>query len=163
ALERELAAYILIGATSLVDESGRVLSPPALRPQIHIFFHGVDNITVCLNCGDLLTDGQRRHIECEPAGLALPLAACTTCREEEAEAETDDDDLINAMEDAPEAQTGEDEPSEATPPETDEREEQSEAKAAAYRRSRVMRAWLCPRCGWVHLQDPNGHCGIRNC
>ena len=70
---REVEAYLLIG--SIGDEE----HPPRLRPKLHTFFHGVYDVSLCLNpaCRTLVPQGGE---ECPRCGaVARPAALCRTC------------------------------------------------------------------------------------
>ncbi len=72
-VRREIEAYLLIG--SIGDEE----NPPRLRPKLHLFFHGVYDVALCLNpdCRTLVPHGST---ECPKCGsVARPAALCRTC------------------------------------------------------------------------------------
>lgn len=73
AVRREVEAYLLVG--SVGEES----DPPHLRPKLHIFFHGIYDVALCLNpeCRALVPQGGS---ECPRCGaVARPAALCRTC------------------------------------------------------------------------------------
>ena len=72
-VRREIEAYLIAG--SIGDES----HPPRLRPKLHTFFHGVYDVSLCLNpeCRALVPQG---GAECPNCGcVARPAALCRTC------------------------------------------------------------------------------------
>ncbi len=73
AVARLAEAYVLVG--SLGDET----DPPALRPKLHTFFHGVYDVGLCLNpaCRTLVRDGSEQCPECGAA--VRPAVLCRTC------------------------------------------------------------------------------------
>lgn len=73
AVRREIEAYLLVG--SIGDDE----RPPRLRPKLHLFFHGVYDVSLCLNpsCRLLVPQG---GAECPACGAqARPAALCRTC------------------------------------------------------------------------------------
>jgi hypothetical protein len=73
AVRREIEAYLLVGS---VGDDER---PPRLRPKLHVFFHGVYDVSLCLNpaCRRLVPQG---GAECPACGSqARPAALCRTC------------------------------------------------------------------------------------
>jgi ATP-dependent helicase YprA (DUF1998 family) len=73
ALRREIEAYLLVG--SIGDDD----NPPRLRPKLHMFFHGVYDVALCLdpNCRSLVPHGGTECLRCGAA--ARPAALCRTC------------------------------------------------------------------------------------
>ncbi len=72
-VRREIEAYLI--AASIGDEA----HPPRLRPKLHTFFHGVYDVSLCLNpdCRALVPQG---GAECPKCGsVARPAALCRTC------------------------------------------------------------------------------------
>lgn len=72
-LRREIEAYLLVG--SIGDDQ----HPPRLRPKLHTFFHGVYDVSLCLNpdCRTLVPHGGS---ECPKCGsVTRPAALCRTC------------------------------------------------------------------------------------
>ena len=72
-VQREIEAYLFAG--SLGDEN----DPPRLRPKLHLFFHGVYDVSLCLNpeCRRLVPQGGTECLACGSA--ARPAALCRTC------------------------------------------------------------------------------------
>ena len=72
-LRREVEGYLLIG--SIGDDN----NPPRLRPKLHTFFHGVYDVSLCLNpeCRKLVPQGGSECASCGSA--ARPAALCRTC------------------------------------------------------------------------------------
>jgi len=72
-VQREIEAYLFVG--SLGDED----DPPRLRPKLHLFFHGVYDVSLCLNpeCRRLVPQGGTECLACGSA--ARPAALCRTC------------------------------------------------------------------------------------
>lgn len=68
----ELTAYLLLGVEAK-DKDGQ----PLLRPKLHIFAKGLENIQLCANCRKILIHGEDRCPECK--GLVFPLALCRNC------------------------------------------------------------------------------------
>ncbi len=86
---REVEAYLLVG--SVGDE----VRTPRLRPKLHTFFHGVYDVSLCLNasCRTLVPHG---GTECPTCGSAArPAALCRTCGQDfvKVRFEREDDDL----------------------------------------------------------------------
>lgn len=73
ALLREVEAYLLVGSVGDEDH------PPRLRPKLHTFFHGVHDVSLCLNpdCRALVPHGGAECTKCGSA--ARPAALCRTC------------------------------------------------------------------------------------
>ncbi|MBI3916308.1 MAG: DEAD/DEAH box helicase [Betaproteobacteria bacterium] len=73
ALQRLVEAYLLVG--SFGDDN----DPPALRPKLHTFFHGVYDVGLCMNpeCRKLVADGSESCPECGSA--VRPAVLCRTC------------------------------------------------------------------------------------
>jgi ATP-dependent helicase YprA (DUF1998 family) len=73
-VRRELEAYLLAGS-AVSSETDR----PRLRPKLHLFFHGVYDVSLCLNpeCRSLVPQGGNRCHKCGSA--ARPAAICRTC------------------------------------------------------------------------------------
>lgn len=72
-LRREVEAYLLVGSVGAEDD------PPRLRPKLHVFLHGVYDVSLCLNpsCRLLVPQG---GAECPACGAAArPAALCRTC------------------------------------------------------------------------------------
>jgi ATP-dependent helicase YprA (DUF1998 family)/very-short-patch-repair endonuclease len=72
-LTRLIQAYLLIG--SFGDDA----APPALRPKLHTFFHGVYDVGLCMNpaCRTLIADGSDHCPACSSA--VRPAVLCRTC------------------------------------------------------------------------------------
>lgn len=72
-LLREVEAYLLVGSVADDDH------PPRLRPKLHTFFHGVYNVSLCLNpdCRALVPHGASECMVC--GAVARPAALCRTC------------------------------------------------------------------------------------
>jgi hypothetical protein len=72
-VRREIEAYLLVGSAG--DEE----HPPRLRPKLHLFFHGVYDVALCLNpsCRSLVAHGATECLKCGSA--ARPAALCRTC------------------------------------------------------------------------------------
>lgn len=72
-LRREIEAYLLVGSVGDDDH------PPVLRPKLHVFFHGVYDVALCLNpaCRKLVPNGATICPACHSA--ARPAALCRTC------------------------------------------------------------------------------------
>lgn len=72
-LRREVEAYLLVG--SVGDEA----CPPRLRPKLHLFFHGIYDVALCLNpdCRALVPQGGSMCLKC--GSQARPAALCRTC------------------------------------------------------------------------------------
>ncbi len=73
ALRRELEAYLLVGSVGDEDH------PPRLRPKLHLFFHGIYDVALCLNpdCRALVPQGGSVCLKC--GSQARPAALCRTC------------------------------------------------------------------------------------
>jgi len=75
-IERELTAYLLMGAAAVGPDG------PRLRPKVHLLWRGLDGFTRCLNpeCGHVWEGG----IDLCPAcgSKALFLEVCRTCGQE---------------------------------------------------------------------------------
>jgi ATP-dependent helicase YprA (DUF1998 family)/very-short-patch-repair endonuclease len=73
AVTREIEAYLLVG--SIGDDK----HPPRLRPKLHLFFHGVYDVALCVNpaCRALVPQGGSVCVKCGSA--ARPAALCRTC------------------------------------------------------------------------------------
>lgn len=71
-VSRLVEAYLLVG--SFGDDA----EPPALRPKLHTFFHGVYDVGLCMNprCRTLSTDGADR---CKCGSAIRPAVLCRTC------------------------------------------------------------------------------------
>jgi ATP-dependent helicase YprA (DUF1998 family)/rubrerythrin len=72
-LKREIEAYLLVGSAG--DDN----DPPRLRPKLHLFFHGVYDVSLCVNpaCRALVPQGGTECLRCGSA--ARPAALCRTC------------------------------------------------------------------------------------
>jgi len=72
-LVREIEAYLLVGSVGDDDD------PPRLRPKLHTFFHGIYDVSLCLNpaCRTLVPQGGARCPKCDCT--AWPAALCRTC------------------------------------------------------------------------------------
>jgi ATP-dependent helicase YprA (DUF1998 family)/ribosomal protein L32 len=69
----EVEGYLLVGSMGDDDH------PPRLRPKLHTFFHGVYDVSLCLNpaCRSLVPHGGTECPQCGSA--ARPAALCRTC------------------------------------------------------------------------------------
>ncbi len=72
-VRREIEAYLLVGSVGDEDH------PPRLRPKLHTFFHGVYDVSLCLNpsCRALVPQGGTQCPRC--GSVARPAALCRTC------------------------------------------------------------------------------------
>lgn len=72
-LSRLIEAYLLVGSFGNDD------NPPALRPKLHTFFHGVYDVGLCMNpsCRQLVADGSDNCPTCRSA--VRPAVLCRTC------------------------------------------------------------------------------------
>ena len=72
-LQREVEAYLLVGSVGDEDH------PPRLRPKLHLFFHGIYDVALCLNpdCRALVPQGGSVCLKC--SSQARPAALCRTC------------------------------------------------------------------------------------
>lgn len=167
-IKREIEAYLLIG--SIGDEE----HPPRLRPKLHLFFHGVYDVALCLNphCRTLVPHGST---ECPKCGsVARPAALCRTCGQDfvkvRFEGEGDDipvgtgdffsDErtafLTHMIRELPEAPGTEDEEIED--------EEAREARGNARREEAEVRlevVGICPGCGRL-MGEEGDSCPVCN-
>ncbi len=72
-VRREVEAYLMVGSVGTEE------SPPRLRPKLHVFFHGVYDVGLCLDpaCRSLVPHGAASCARCGAA--ARPAALCRTC------------------------------------------------------------------------------------
>jgi ATP-dependent helicase YprA (DUF1998 family)/very-short-patch-repair endonuclease len=72
-VRREIEAYLLVGSVGDEDD------PPELRPKLHVFFHGIYDVALCLNpqCRTLVPHGGSECSRCR--SQARPAALCRTC------------------------------------------------------------------------------------
>ena len=72
-LRREVEAYLLVGSVGTEER------PPRLRPKLHLFFHGIYDVALCLNpeCRALVPQGGSVCLKC--GSQARPAALCRTC------------------------------------------------------------------------------------
>ena len=72
-VRREIEAYLLAGSIGDDDH------PPRLRPKLHTFFHGVYDVSLCMNpdCRTLVPQGGSVCGRC--GSVARPAALCRTC------------------------------------------------------------------------------------
>jgi hypothetical protein len=156
-LRREVEAYLLVGS------AGDEVNPPRLRPKLHVFFHGVYDVALCLdpNCRALVPRGGAECLRCGAA--ARPAALCRTCGQDfvKLRFEREDDQLpvgtgdfysddrtafltheIHELPEAPGVEDDEAEEKESTP------EPQDTEKGAALDK-RLDPVGLCVSCGRV--------------
>jgi len=72
-VRREVEAYLMVGSVGSEEH------PPRLRPKLHVFFHGVYDVGLCLDpgCRALVPHGATSCPRCGAA--ARPAALCRTC------------------------------------------------------------------------------------
>ncbi|NLH11073.1 MAG: DEAD/DEAH box helicase [Holophagae bacterium] len=73
AVRREVEGYLIAGSV------GTETTPPRLRPKLHVFFHGVYDVGLCVNpeCRSLVPHGGSQCPRC--GSVAFPAALCRTC------------------------------------------------------------------------------------
>jgi len=85
AVQTLIEAYLLVGSIGTEDD------PPALRPKLHSFFHGVYDVGLCMNpsCRLLVRDGSDSCPQCH--SIVRPIALCRTCGQDFAKVRFHDD------------------------------------------------------------------------
>jgi len=90
-VRREVEAYLIAGSV------GTEQQPPRLRPKLHVFFHGVYDVGLCLNpeCRSLVPHGGAQCPRCGSA--ARPAALCRTCGQDFVKVRFEGDDESQAV------------------------------------------------------------------
>jgi len=90
-VRREVEAYLMAGSVGTEDD------PPRLRPKLHVFFHGVYDVGLCLNpeCRSLVPHGGAQCPRCGAA--ARPAALCRTCGQDFVKVRFEGDDESQAV------------------------------------------------------------------
>jgi len=90
-VRREVEAYLMAGSVGTEDD------PPRLRPKLHVFFHGVYDVGLCLNpeCRSLVPHGGAQCPRCGAA--ARPAALCRTCGQDFVKIRFEGDDESQAV------------------------------------------------------------------
>ena len=136
----ELTAYLLLGVEAK-DREGR----PLLRPKLHIFAKGLENIQICSNCRKILIHGENRCPECE--SLAYPLALCRNCGQDFLMASNEDGALVPPEDQRPEGKTY-----------ILQRLAEAEDEEVESRLSKWREAMFCPKHGGVYyLSNSSGN------
>ncbi|MBM4395094.1 MAG: DEAD/DEAH box helicase [Deltaproteobacteria bacterium] len=159
-VRREIEAYLIVGSVGDDDH------PPRLRPKLHTFFHGIYDVSLCLNaeCRTLVREG---GTECPACGsVARPAALCRTCGQDfvKVRFEKEGDDrpvatgdffsdehtafLTHKILDLPESETDEEDGS------GEGGEKRPERKSRASKDLEPVS--VCPRCGCVG--EPGKEC-----
>ncbi|MFX0204594.1 MAG: DEAD/DEAH box helicase, partial [Candidatus Hodarchaeota archaeon] len=94
----ELTAYLLLGVEAK-DKDGQSL----LRPKLHIFAKGLENIQLCSNCRKILIHGEDLCPDCKR--LVFPLTLCRNCGQDFLMASDQGDILIPPDNQRPEGKT----------------------------------------------------------
>lgn len=156
-----IEAYLIVGSVGTEDD------PPALRPKLHTFFHGVYDVGICMNpaCRKLVEDGSTRCPDCH--SVVYPAALCRTCGQDFAKVRFSSDPLKPPL--GNESFSSDDSTGFITPkihthvedPEPLEVEDGGNSEGPASRVTRKVSAtaqrlldrWVCNHCGMVHDQS----------
>jgi len=151
---REVEAYLLVGSVGDDDH------PPRLRPKLHTFFHGIYDVSLCLNpeCRALVPHGSTECPQCGSA--ARPAALCRTCGQDFVKVrfqDSDDDHPVGTGDFFSTSLTGyltpriHDLPTGERNADEDEIDEADETAAARRREAeaKMERILLCTSCGRI--------------
>ncbi|MHA1401647.1 MAG: DEAD/DEAH box helicase, partial [Candidatus Heimdallarchaeaceae archaeon] len=94
----ELTAYLLLGV-DVKDKEGY----PLLRPKVHIFVKGLENIQICSKCRKIHIHGEDRCTKCK--SLVFPLTLCRNCGQDFLMASDQEGVLVPPDNQSPEGKT----------------------------------------------------------